>query len=155
MPALLLAHETIIAGIYGLRIWPALPHLPRQALARTGRGMQSVGDVALNRLVGALRDPLTLDPQKAEWVADQLLQAGEHGILLPVNVILDAYVRGKARCCCRAEPMCMVSHKLAAPHVQQSCMTVQHALARSFLPFPGIVTGLTHCCQWLAHAGTT
>ena len=26
------------------------------------------------------------------------MQAGEHGILLPVNVILDAYVRGKARC---------------------------------------------------------
>ena len=36
--------------------------------------MPRLGDVALNRLVGALRDPLTLDPERAEWVAEQLLQ---------------------------------------------------------------------------------
>lgn len=84
--------------------------------------MQGVGDVALNRLVGALRDPLTLDPQKAEWVAEQLLQAGEHGILLPVNVILDAYVRGKARCCCRQSTSAWLQWPCRAP----SCMPMQH-----------------------------
>ena len=52
---------------------------------------------ALEKLVAALRDPLTLDSAQAEWVADQLLESGEKGILLPVNVVLDAYIRGKSR----------------------------------------------------------
>ena len=52
--------------------------------------------------MAALRDPLTLDSAQAEWVADQLLESGEKGLLLPVNVVLDAYIRGKSRqvgCC--------------------------------------------------------
>lgn len=59
--------------------------------------MLGFGDAAVDKIVASLRDPLTLDVAKAEWIAKQLLEAGEHGILLPVNVVLDAYVRGKSR----------------------------------------------------------
>ena len=59
--------------------------------------LQGTKDVALEKLVAALRDPLTLDSAQAEWVADQLLESGEKGLLLPVNVVLDAYIRGKSR----------------------------------------------------------
>ncbi|BDA49597.1 hypothetical protein COCOBI_14-2160 [Coccomyxa sp. Obi] len=63
-----------------------------------GEKVQEFGDAAIDRIVAAVRDtPLTLDAAKAEWIANQLLEAGEHGILLPVNVVLDAYVRGKSR----------------------------------------------------------
>ena len=61
------------------------------------RKLRGTKDVALERLVAALRDPLTLDNARAEWVAQQLLESGEKGILLPVNVVLDAYIRGKSR----------------------------------------------------------
>ena len=61
------------------------------------RKLKGTKDVALERVVAALRDPLTLDNARAEWVAQQLLESGEKGILLPVNVVLDAYIRGKSR----------------------------------------------------------
>lgn len=40
---------------------------------------------------------LQWDQAKAEWLAGQLLEAGERGVLTPVNIVLDAYVAGKAR----------------------------------------------------------
>lgn len=43
-----------------------------------------------------VREPF-LDQARAEWIAEQLLTQGDHGVLLPVNTVLDAYVRGKAR----------------------------------------------------------
>jgi hypothetical protein len=48
-------------------------------------------------LIEALREPLRLDRNRAEWLAEQLLEAGEKGILVPANIVLDAYARGKAR----------------------------------------------------------
>lgn len=39
-----------------------------------------------------------MDTAKAQWVADQLLEASENGVLVPANIVLDAYVRGKVRC---------------------------------------------------------
>lgn len=63
-----------------------------------GEKVPALGDLSVDRLLAALREPLTLDAAKAEWIAKQLLEAGEHGILLPVNIVLDAYVRGKSRC---------------------------------------------------------
>lgn len=53
-------------------------------------------DEGLDRLVSLVRDPL-MDTAKAQWVADQLLDAGENGVLLPANIVLDAYARGKLR----------------------------------------------------------
>ena len=64
------------------------------------RKLKGTKDVALERVVAALRDPLTLDNARAEWVAQQLLESGEKGILLPVTVVLDAYIRGKSRQAC-------------------------------------------------------
>ena len=61
------------------------------------RKLRGTKDIALERVVAALRDPLTLDNARAEWVAQQLLESGEKGILLPVNVVLDAYIRAKSR----------------------------------------------------------
>jgi len=52
------------------------------------RKLQGTKDIALEKVVSALRDPLTLDSARAEWVAHQLLESGEKGILLPVNVVL-------------------------------------------------------------------
>jgi hypothetical protein len=59
--------------------------------------LQGTKDIALERVVNALRDPLTLDNVRAEWVANQLLESGEKGILLPASLILDSYIRGKSR----------------------------------------------------------
>jgi hypothetical protein len=72
--------------------------LPLHAI--TGAGGETVpvtGALSVDKLLAALREPLTLDTAKAEWIAEQFLEAGEHGILLPLNVVLDAYVRGKSR----------------------------------------------------------
>ncbi|KAK9904721.1 hypothetical protein WJX75_001251 [Coccomyxa subellipsoidea] len=69
----------------------------RELRGTVGEKMVGFGDAAVDKIVAAVRDPLTLDAAKAEWIANQLLEAGEHGILLPVNVVLDAYVRGKSR----------------------------------------------------------
>ncbi len=49
------------------------------------------------RAARALAEPLHFDQAKAEWLAGQLLEAGESGVLTPVNIVLDAYVAGKAR----------------------------------------------------------
>ena len=38
-----------------------------------------------------------MDASRAEWLADSLLEASENGVLVPANIVLDAYVRGKAR----------------------------------------------------------
>ncbi len=73
-------------------------HASQPDAGAVGGKVQEFGDAAIDRVVAAVRDtPLNLDAAKAEWIANQLLEAGEHGILLPVSVVLDAYVRGKSR----------------------------------------------------------
>eukprot|EP00884_Botryococcus_braunii_P013865 jgi/Botrbrau1/2247/Bobra.101_2s0075.2 len=73
------------------------------ASAATVSLTQTVSDhLARNRervvsLLEAIREPLRLDEERAEWLAKQLLEAGEKGILVPANIVLDAYTRGKAR----------------------------------------------------------
>ena len=57
----------------------------------------SLSDATLQRLAAALREPLGFDRAKAEWLAEQLLQAGERGVLVAPNVLLDAYSRAKVR----------------------------------------------------------
>ena len=59
--------------------------------------MASLSDATLQRLAAALREPLGFDRAKAEWLAEQLLQAGERGVLVAPNVLLDAYSRAKVR----------------------------------------------------------
>lgn len=59
--------------------------------------MASLSDATLQRLAAALREPLGFDRAKAEWLAEQLLQAGERGMLVAPNVLLDAYSRAKVR----------------------------------------------------------
>ncbi len=76
-------------------LWKA--HCCEPLSGAVGEKVLGFGDAAIDKIVAAIRDPLTLDAAKAEWIANQLLEAGEHGILLPVNVVLDAYVRGKSR----------------------------------------------------------
>ena len=62
-----------------------------------GGRVTGLTDGALERLAAALQELPKLDAARAEWVARQLLEAGEHGLLSPLSVVLDAYVRGKAR----------------------------------------------------------
>ena len=82
-----------------------------------GGKVQEFGDAAIDKIVAAVRDtPLTLDAAKAEWIADQLLEAGEHGILLPVNVVLDAYVRGKSRRVAARPTISCYSNRALCPH---------------------------------------
>ncbi|KAK9821323.1 hypothetical protein WJX81_003386 [Elliptochloris bilobata] len=57
----------------------------------------SLSDATLQRLAAALREPLGFDRAKAEWLAEQLLEAGEQGVLVAPNVLLDAYSRAKVR----------------------------------------------------------
>ena len=59
--------------------------------------MASLSDATLQRLAAALREPLGFDRARAEWLAEQLLQAGERGVLVAPNVLLDAYSRAKVR----------------------------------------------------------
>ena len=67
--------------------------------------MASLSDATLQRLVAALREPLGFDQAKADWLAEQLLQAGERGVLVAPNVLLDAYSRAKVR---RGRRLCYV-----------------------------------------------
>lgn len=49
-------------------------------------------------LIEAIRDSRRAEwEQFAEQFAEYLLAAGENGILVPANIVLDAYARGKAR----------------------------------------------------------
>lgn len=79
--------------VQGPQKW--LQGLSREADRHT-RYIAGVKDEGLDRLVSLVRDPL-MDTAKAQWVADQLLDAGENGVLLPANIVLDAYARGKLR----------------------------------------------------------
>ena len=70
-----------------------------QAAAARGEADRLARD-ASGRAARALTEPLhalAWDQAKAEWLAGQLLEAGESGVLTPVNIVLDAYVAGKAR----------------------------------------------------------
>ena len=71
------------------------PHVHSAETLR--KRLKGTKDIALEKVVNALRDPLTLDNARAEWVANQLLESGEKGILLPASLILDSYIRGKSR----------------------------------------------------------
>ena len=81
--------------------------------------------------MAALRDPLTLDNARAEWVAQQLLESGEKGILLPVNVVLDAYIRGKSRQAPTPAStilyMCVQLHYLSSAFCAILCSPCAHA----------------------------
>jgi hypothetical protein len=70
--------------------------LPRSLAGNVSRQVAE-GKGRVSNLLEALREPLKLDRKKAEWLAEQLLEAGEKGILVPANIVLDAYTRGKAR----------------------------------------------------------
>lgn len=89
-----------------MRNFAVMMHALLADAGAVGEKVQEFGDAAIDKIVAAVRDtPLTLDAAKAEWIANQLLEAGEHGILLPVNVVLDAYVRGKSRRVSRRPPL--------------------------------------------------
>lgn len=95
-PFLLISIRVFTRAKHAISCFPCKLDLCNRAEALQ-RKLKGTKDVALEKVVAALRDPLTLDNVRAEWVAQQLLESGEKGILLPVNVVLDAYIRGKSR----------------------------------------------------------
>ncbi len=59
--------------------------------------MHSLGDATQQRLSGVVREPLGFNRAAAELLAERLLRAGEDGVLVAPNVLLDAYSRAKVR----------------------------------------------------------
>lgn len=67
-----------------------------QAQAAAARGEAGRLATVGSRAARALAEPLHFDQAKAEWLAGQLLEAGENGVLTPITLVLDSYVAGKA-----------------------------------------------------------
>jgi hypothetical protein len=59
--------------------------------------VHSLGDATQQRLSGVVREPLGFNRAAAELLAERLLRAGEDGVLVAPNVLLDAYSRAKVR----------------------------------------------------------
>ncbi len=98
--------------------------------------------------MAALRDPLTLDNARAEWVAQQLLESGEKGILLPVNVVLDAYIRGKSRQAPTPASTLLVYVCAAAILYQPLCHVMQALWTHAGTSNP--LSLRSACLRWLA-----
>ena len=109
------------------------PHVHSAETLR--KRLKGTKDIALEKVVNALRDPLTLDNARAEWVANQLLESGEKGILLPASLILDSYIRGKSRYC--------------FPPLLKMCQCSMYIASCSQRSFPdrSTVELLTVCCM--------